>query len=291
MSLTPKSLIVHFFKVELDEAVLKKFVGTFNSLRKLGTKTEIVNLSQSRFLLHCLANKSGPSQQVLFWSVVKERNTWQVRTRQDGSLEGLQQPNSLVGDLSFFKFDAKRKVLAAFTTYSGTGYLRSISKSVFKHLLPRSAAFGIEYLSDDQKISQIKRWDYFSRISIKLNTTSISDEDEKPDLIRALLNIRETFGGNTISVTLGGGDERLPKQDVAETVNYLSSSGSCESLNLAGGMFDEEEKTLPLNLKKAFVRYTAIVELRGDQKYINVSNADSVLTEAFSNTQLSHLVD
>lgn len=283
MSLTKKSITVHFFSIEADEDVVKKFVGAFNSLIKLGGGTDVVNLALSRYLLKCKADNPIP---LLSWYAIKERNTWQVRSKHDGSLGAIQDSNSIIGDASFYKLDPTQKILAAFTTYSAKGYLKAMCNSVFERLLPRSASFKIDYLFDNQQVAQIKKWDYYSRISIKLDTADISDQEEKPDLIKALLSIKDSFGGSTISVTLDGGKEKLPKQDVTDTINYLSSSDSCESLHLAGGMFDEDEKTLPINLKKAFVKYRATLELRADQKYINPTDADRILTEAFSCTTL-----
>lgn len=283
MSLTKKTITVHFFSFEADEDVVKKFVGAFNSLIKLGRGTDVVNLAQNRYLLKCIVDNP---QSLPSWYAVKERNTWQVRSRHDGSLGALQDSNSIIGDASFYKFDPNLKILAAFTTYPAKGYLKAMCNSVFERLLPRSASFKIDYLFDNQQVSQIKKWDYYSRISIKLDATDISDQEEKPDLIKALLSIRNSFGGSTISVTLDGGNEKLPKQDVTDTINYLSSNDSCESLSLAGGMFDGEEKTLPINLKKAFVKYRAILELRADQRYIHPADADRILAEAFSHTSL-----
>lgn len=286
MSLTKKPITVHFFSIDSDEDVVKKFVGAFNSLIKLGGGTDVVNLAQSRYLLKCVADNP---QHLLSWYAVKERNTWQVRSKRDGSLGALQDSNSIIGDASFYKFDPNRKILAAFTTYSAKGYLKAMCNSVFERLLPRSASFKIDYLFDNQQVSQIKKWDYYSKISIKLDTTDISDQDEKPDLIKALLSIKDSFGGSTISVTLDGGKEKLPKQDVTDTISYLSSSDSCESLYLAGGMFDGDEKILPINLKKAFIKYRDTLELRADQKYIHPTDADRILTKAFTYTSLPPL--
>lgn len=289
MSLTKKPVTVHFFSVEADEGVVKKFIGAFNSLIKLGAGTDVVNLAQIRYLLNCIDNNSKSSPPLLFWYAVRERNTWQVRSKHDGSLGALQDSNSIVGDASFYKFDPDRKILAAFTTYSAKGYLKAMSKSIFERLLPRSASFKIDYLFDNQQVSQIKSWDYYSRISIKMDTTNISAQEEIPDLIKALLSIKDTFGGSTISVTLDGGKERLPKQDVTDTIDFLSSSDSCKSLYLAGGMFDEKEKILPINLKKAFIKHRSTLELRADQKYIHPADAERVLSEAFARTSLPSL--
>jgi len=289
VGLIHKQVTVHFFSVEVDDKAVSKIVATFTSLRKLGSGTDVVNLPQSRYLIHYISGNSRLDGPLLFWSTVKERNTWQVRTKQDGSLLTLHDSNSIVGDTSFYKFDPARRVLAAFTTYPATGYLKALCSSVFQRLLPRSTSFSIEYLSDDQKITQIKKWDYYSRISIKLDTTNIAENDDKPDLIKALLSFKETFGGNTISVTLNSGQDKLPKQDVTETINYLSSSESCESLQVAGGMYGNEERILAINLKYAFIKYRTFVELRADQKHIDIMDADRVLSEAFISTELPPL--
>lgn len=284
MSITTKPITVHFFSFEADETVVKKFIGAYNSLVKLGGGTDVVNLAQSRYLLKCLATKAPASPKLLFWYAVKERNTWQVRSKHDGSLSTLQDSNSIVGDASFYKFDPNRKIIAAFTTYSAKGYLKSMCNSIFGRLLPRSAFFEIDYLFDNQKVSQINKWDYYSKISIKLDTTDMPMQEEKPDLIKALLSIKDSFGGSTISVTLDGGKDKLPKQDVTDTINYLSSNDSCKSLYLAGGMFNEEEKTMPINLKKAFIKHRTMLELRAGHKYIQPEDAERILTEAFTHT-------
>ena len=289
MGLTRKPVTVHFFGVDAEEQVIGKLSATFTSLRKLGSGTDIVNLPQSRFLLRYIADSLQSNPSLLFWSTVKERNTWQVRSKRDGSLSALQDSNSIVGDPSFYKFDPARKILAAFTTFSATGYLKSMCNSVFRRLLPRSSSFTIDYLTDDQTVTQVRNWDYYSRISIKLDTRNISESEEKPDLIKALLNLKDVFGGDTISVTLDSGQDRLPKQDVTETINYLSSNESCESLRVAGGTFDGDERDLTINLKRAFVTYKTSIELRANQRYINISDADRILSDAFDQTRLPSL--
>ena len=224
---------------------------------------------------------------MLFWSSVKERNTWQVRATQDGRIVALEDSNSIVGDVSYYKLDPVQNILAAFTTYSSAAYLKSMCTSIFKRLTSGSTIFSIDYLSDDLGISQAREWNYYSKISIKLDTEKIVQTDDLPELIKVLLGIKETFGGGEISVTLDGGPNKLPKQDVTETINYLSSSEGCSSLSLAGGRHgDEEEKYLTINLKKAFIKYRTCIEMRINQKYIDFEQADNILTGAFANTTL-----
>ena len=70
MSLIKKQVTVHFFSVEADENTVKKFTGAFKSLLKLGAGTDVVNLAQSRYLLHCATSdaKSSPPPTVLVCS-------------------------------------------------------------------------------------------------------------------------------------------------------------------------------------------------------------------------------
>jgi hypothetical protein len=149
-----------------------------------------------------------------------------------------------------------------------------------------SANFSIDYLSDDLGISQVREWDYYSKISIKLATDNIAQSDDLPELIKALLNIKEAFGGSEISFSLGGGHDKLPKQDVTETINYLSSSEGCSSLTVAGGLLNEEEKWLPINLKKAFIRYRTNIKMKINQKYIDSQQANLILTDAFTSVHI-----
>ncbi len=289
MDLDSKPLTVHFFSVETDPAVMRRFCGAFRSLLRNTDGTDVVNLARSRYILKCIALDKKPKPPLLFWSAVKERNTWQVRVKRDGLMTSLQNANSLVGDPSFYKLDPDQGIVAAFSTYTSTGYLRSMCNSVFRRLLPRSSSFSIDYLSDDNKISEIRSWDYYSRIAIKLDTTSIPEDGNKPDLIEALLSLRDAFGSSTVSVTLDGGPNRLPKHDVTEAINYLSSSDSCQTLRLEGGMYDEEERTLPINLTRAFVRYRTTLSLQPGQSSISPEDADRILSDAFANTPLPTL--
>jgi hypothetical protein len=288
MNPVKKSITVRFFELKAESDIIKKFVGSFKSLVRLSKGTDVVTTAQGRYIIHCINSKdvSIDGREMLFWSSVKERNTWQVRSTQDGRIFSLEDANSIVGDISFYKFDPAQKVIAAFTTYSSAEYLKSMCTSIFKRLTSEASNFSIEYLSDDAGIAQVREWDYYSKISIKLDTDKISQSDDLPELIKALLGIKDVFGSNEISVTIDGGSDKLPKQDVTETINYLSSSESCSSLLLAGGMKAGEEKCLPINLKKAFIKYRTSVEMKINQKYIDFNKADSILSDAFSNTNI-----
>lgn len=285
MNLVKKPITVRFFELKAEADIIKKFVGSFKSLMRLSKGTDVVTSAQSRYIIHCINPKGGSieEREMLFWSSVKERNTWQVRSTQDGQIYGLEDSNSIVGDMSYYKFDPIKKVIAAFTTYPSAAYLKSMCGSIFKRLTSESANFSIDYLSDDLGIAQVREWDYYSKISIKLDTDQIEQSDDLPELIKALLDIKEVFGGSEISVTLGGGHDKLPKQDVTETINYLSSSESCSSLTVAGGLFNKEENWLPINLKKAFIRYRTNIEMKINQKYIDSQQANLILTDAFAN--------
>ena len=288
MNIVKKSITVRFFELKAEADIVNKFVGSFKSLMRLSKGTDVVTNAQSRYIIHCINSKDGSieGREMLFWSSVKERNTWQVRSTQDGQIYGLEDSNSIVGDISYYKFDPIKKVIAAFTTYPSAAYLKSMCSSIFKRLTSESANFSIDYLSDDLGISQVREWDYYSKISIKLATDNIAQSDDLPELIKALLNIKEAFGGSEISFSLGGGHDKLPKQDVTETINYLSSSEGCSSLTVAGGLFNEEEKWLPINLKKAFIRYRTNIKMKINQKYIDSQQANLILTDAFTSVHI-----
>jgi hypothetical protein len=284
-----KSIIVRFFKLSAEVDIVNKLVGSFRSLVKLSKGTDIVTNDKGRYIIQCinLKDSSVKGQEMLFWATVKERNSWQVRATQDGQIVGLEDSNSIVGDVSYYKFDPIQGVIAAFTTYSSTAYLKSMCTSIFKRLTYESARFSIEYLYDDIGISQVKEWDYYSKISIKLDTERITQTDDLPELIKVLLGIKDAFGGSEISVTLDGGSNKLPKKDVTETINYLSSSESCSSLSLVGGTSSKEEKYLTINLKKAFIKYRTSIEMKINQKHIGFQQADKILTDAFTNTTIA----
>lgn len=288
MNPVKKSITVRFFELKTEPDVINKFIGSFKSLLRLNKGNDVIANVQGRYIINCINAKdvSVDRREMLFWSSVKERNTWQVRATQDGSIFGLEDANSIVGDISYYKFDPVKKIIASFTSYSSAEYLKTMCTSIFKRLTSESANISIDYLSDDVGIAQVRKWDYYSKISIKLDTDKISQNDDLPELIKALLGIKDVFGGNEISVTLDGGVNNLPKQDVTETINYLSSSESCSSLLLAGGKKAGEEKTLRINLKKAFIKYRTDIEMKINQKYIDSKQANLILTEAFSDTDI-----
>lgn len=286
MNSIKKAVTVRFFRIEAEEAFIHKFAASFRSLIKLNKGADVVTTPLGRYVISCIDAKDSSvrGREMLFWSSVKERNTWQVRVRQDGQIAGIEDANSIVGDASFFKFDPEQKVIAAFTTYSPVAYLRSMCSSVLRRLTSESARFSIDYLSDDAAIEQVTKWDYYSKMSIKLAVDRIAPSDDLPDLIRALLDIKAAFGSSEISVTLDRGHDDLPKKDVTETINYLSSSEGCSYLTLTGGMRGQEAKSLPINLKRAFVKYRSVVELKAGQKYIHSEQASSILSDAFLKT-------
>jgi len=173
-------------------------LATYRLLVKLGKGTDVVNLARNRYVLNCLESDIDPSDNLFFWSTVKERNTWQVRSHRNGSIDSIQDANSIVGDLSFFKLDTKRKVIVAFSTYSASGYLSRMCTLVLNRLIPKSLEFSLDYLSDNKIVQQIRSWDYYSRISLKINSSLISNEDDVPDLIKAMsLEENDPLGGIT----------------------------------------------------------------------------------------------
>ena len=282
-----KVITVQFFKLIAEDTIVKKFCGSFKSLVKLSNGADVVSNAQGRYIINCInsKDKSITGCEMLFWATIKERNTWQVRSKQDGNISGLETANSIVGDISYFKLNPKQKIIVAFTAYSLTGYLKAMCNLVFRRLTTPTTKFTIDYLSDDMGISQIKKWDYFSKMSIKLDTQGMIQRDEQPQLINALLDITDNFGGKEISIILQSGKDKLTHQNVSDTLNYLSDNDNCRSLSLSEGLFEEDEKFLPINLKRAFVKYRTFVKLKRNQKYIDVEQGDYVLTDALLNTK------
>jgi hypothetical protein len=82
VNIVKKSITVRFFELKAEADIVNKFVGSFKSLMRLSKGTDVVTNAQSRYIIHCINSKDGSieGREMLFWSSVKERNTWQVRS-------------------------------------------------------------------------------------------------------------------------------------------------------------------------------------------------------------------
>jgi hypothetical protein len=222
-------------------------------------------------------------KKLLFWSTIKERNTWQVRSTSLGKIRSVADSNSIVGDISYYKFDPRNKIIASFTTYSASGYLKSMCNEVFRRFTSASDKFELEYLADNNEIDTINNWKYFSKISLKLDIKNFANaEDEKPELINAILGLGNSFGGGEISISLNAQEASLPKNNIIETINYLSENNACPSLCLSGGNEPRKEKIISVDLKKAFVEYRTKIYLNPAKSFIEPKIANSVLSDAFA---------
>lgn len=282
-----KGVVVRVFSLDAPLETIQNFCGSFRSLIRLRKGCDIITGRQGRYIVRCIDEKdtSVEGSRLLFWSCVKERNSWQVRSTQDGQIFGLDDANSIVGDISYYKLDPDRNVIAAFSAYSPAGYLKYLCSLVFARLTSESASFSVNYLSDDKRIALVKEWDYYSKISLKISIDNIARTDTLPSLVKALFRLRDAFGGSEISVTIEERD-KLSKPNVTEAIDYLIANENCRSLAVSGGKLEGDEKSIGINLKKAFVTYRTNIELKLNQKFIDFQQASSVLSDAHRITEL-----
>ena len=96
MNPVKKRVTVRFLQLEAESDLVNRFIGSFKSLVKLAKGADVVTNAQGRYVLHCINARdvSVLGREMLFWSSVKERNTWQVRAMQDGRITSIEDSNS-----------------------------------------------------------------------------------------------------------------------------------------------------------------------------------------------------
>ena len=112
MNRIKKRIIVRFFSIEANNNFWDNFTSTYNANLATENDTRIINLRGKKHFIKTNNEFQHDDTGVFFLSVVRERNTWQVKALGTGAVSGMKLNQGIIGDPYYFFVVPKYKIVA-----------------------------------------------------------------------------------------------------------------------------------------------------------------------------------
>lgn len=288
MNRIKKKITVRFFSMEANDSFMDGFVSICKTAHKTENDVRIVNIRGKKHFIKINEEYRYEDEEILFLSVVRERNTWQVKALGSGEVSGIKLNQGIVGDPYYLFVLPKYKTIIGFTT-GVSGSLKSVANSVLQQFnTDRTTDVRLDYLSKTKEFSKLKELEGYNKLHFKVDPASIVElNDDAPGIIRELSSASFMSQNSLIALTFTEiGEEGFAEKDVVDIVNYLSENEGCSALTVQG--LDSEGKKVHLDFSKAYAIYKTEIYIRG--QYVDEKTAKSVLQKALNSVDQSDFV-
>ena len=264
MNRIKKNVVVRFFSIEAKKSFFNNFVSSVIANKNNFSNSKIFNLRNKKHLIKISHEYEILNITAYAVTVVRERNTWQVKAMGDGKITGNSLNQGIMGDPYFFFIIPNKQVLLGFTT-GPSGSLKSVAKTMLEQFNnDRLEDIKINLIPKEKEFNSLNDVSDGSTLYFKINSSSLSDiSDDAPKLIREL-SAAPYIGGNiqlALDLEINNTNEKmLSKDDVIEIVNYLSDNEACTILKVKGATAEGE--AIQLDFVNAFINYKAQITTR-----------------------------
>ncbi|MCX0340172.1 hypothetical protein [Acinetobacter radioresistens] len=277
MNKIKKNVTVRFFSIDATQSFFKNFVANYIVSYKSDLSSRIFTIKNNKYLVKTPFHDT----EKFFLTVVKERNTWQVKATRDGSISSLALNQGMIGDPYYFCLLPNQKIIFGLTT-GPIGSLKNVAKFVIEQFnSDRLSKLNLALIPKEKEYSKLLELTNYNSLHFKINSSSLMDiSEDAPQLIRNLS--AAPYIDNNIQLSLdlecsNEPDSQLTQESLVEIVNYLSESDSCSILKVKG--IDKDGKKVNLDFGNAFVNYKTDMTTRND--HIDENTASKILNAAF----------
>ncbi|MEW8486880.1 MAG: hypothetical protein AB2705_17000 [Candidatus Thiodiazotropha sp.] len=253
----------------------------------VNNNVRIISIREKKHLIKLHAKQKYKNTSVYFLSVVRERNTWQVRALGNGKISSIPLNQGILGDPYYFFLIPRRKLLLGFTT-GPSGSLKSTANAVLQQFnKDRTSKLNLEPVTKEREFEQLKSLSGYHKLHFKVDATALGDSTESaPDIFRQLSSSLFLNINSEIALTISEiGEKGFSETDLIDIVSYLSENDGCSALTVQG--FDDDGAIVHLDFNKAYAVYKTEIVVRN--KFIDEENAESALLsalEAFDKSML-----
>jgi len=280
MSRMKKAVSVLFFSIEAKDTFFSNFVSNVVANVDNSPCTRVFNVRDKKYLIKTTIHPNSLGRNEYFLTVVRERNTWQVRASRDGSISGMASNQGIIGDPYFFYVVPSEKILLGFTS-GPNGSLKGVGKALLEQFNDdRQNGIKLNFIPKEKELSILKELPKYSSLHFKINSSSLSDvSDDAPKLIRDLSSAPYIESNMQLALDLvfdESSSSTFSKDSLLEIVSYLSEHDGCTVLKVKG--VNSDGGLISLDFGNAFHNYRTEIKTR--QKFIDEESSMKVLDAA-----------
>ncbi len=287
MNRTKKKINIRFFTVDASTSYFEDFVAIHNSSLATDKGVRIIISREKKYLVKACDSQLSRDQEIYFISVVRERNTWQVRALSNGAISGISSNQGIIGDTYFFLVQPQMKLLLGFTTGPG-GSLKSTATTALQQFnRDRTARIVLEQVAKESEFSKIREFRGYHNLHFRINASLFGDiGDDAPEFLRHLGASHYLISNSEIAFNISEiGKSGLSENELVNLISYLSENDGCSALTVQGA--DSGGEKISMNFASAYQIHRTEVDLR--QNFVDEDKAQSVLLDALNSFDSSIL--
>ena len=278
-----KRITVRFFSIDADNSFFNDFVA-INKANRINEKhVRVFNIRGKKHLIKVHDKLEHSKRDVFFLSVIRERNTWQARALFDGTISAIPLNQGLLGDPYYYLVVPESKIILGFTTGPNAS-VRSVANAIFQQFKKdRTSKINLEPISKERENERLKDL-MITEVKFSVNPSSLSESgDELPNIFKGLNSSPFMASSSKLELTISDfGDTSFTQENILDAVDYLTDNEYCTTLIVKG--VDSEGVKQQLNLNKAYLRYSTIINIR--EKFVDEKIAKKTFLDALNSQNI-----
>lgn len=275
-----KNITVIFLKINASDSFFASFSSHFRSIDNEENKTRIMSHRGKKHLIK-INNSFNEIKNSYFFTVVKERNTWQTKATKDGNISGINQNQGIIGDPYFLSVVPDEKLIFGFTS-GPSGTVKSVARFVLEQFNSnRLEKISIDLIPKAKEFDLLNGVPEFSSLQFNMNSSFLNDvSEDTPKFFKELSAAPYIGQGMQLSFNLNLNEENeltFSKENILEIINFLSDHDGCSVLKVKG--LDNKGDSLSLDFSNAFIHFKTEINTRN--KFIDEKCSSQVLISAY----------
>ena len=182
-----KKIIVRFFSIDATESFFESFSSNFRANSDADDNSRILDLRSKKHLIKLSGIHGFSGLKAYALTVVRERNTWQIKATSDGKIAGISSNQGIIGDPYFFYIIPEKKIILGFTS-GPSGNLKSVSTSMLEQFnRDRSEKLKLNLIPKEKDFVALKALTEFSNLQLRIEPSLLTDvSDDAPKLIKKI---------------------------------------------------------------------------------------------------------
>lgn len=279
-----KKITVRFFSIEASSNFFEDFSVINHSSWTNDTPIRFFNIRDKKHLIKLSAPSEYNGQKTFFFSIVKERATWQARALADGDISAIHFNQGILGDLFYYLVIPSNKLILGFTA-GPSASVRSVANAVLHQFKKdRTSKILLEPIAKESGYGKLKEMVEFTEMRFTLTPASLNEPtDDMPNMFRAISSLPFMAGGSKLELTVSEfGEGNFTREDLLAAVDYLTGNDCCTALFIKG--VNTEGEKIQLNLNKSHLIFDTHIELR--ENFVNENSAKQIVYEALDSLNI-----
>ncbi len=281
MNRISKKVTVQYLSIETESSFFSNFNSSYSVIVNESHNLRIRPVRNKKHLLKLSDSFKINGIDVFPISIVRERNTWQLKALRDGSFSGISGNQGIVGDPYYFLVVPEKKLLLGMTT----GPNDSI-KSVGLFLLDqfkfdRTIKLKLSPIAKEKDFSKLEKMLTYESLHFKVETSSLQNLTlNAPKLIKELSASPYITSGIQLTLDINFDESTkdiFSKDEIFNIVTFLSDFKGCNSVKIK--CIDDKKNTQLLDFGNSFHSYRSTINIR--KKFIDEESSLGVLVSAF----------